>query len=178
MKRLMIVGNAPPERNLSAYVDGSDFVVRMNNARNYDTRMVGVKTDAVALRCGGKIRKRILESSPLVFACANELWPEKLNGTFFEYVNKFSAHAKVVTQLQDVYKWPEGSVPDLGITVIENVIRMSKFGRFKIFCCLLPIEPDKVWEDRQVTHWTGHNFEESSRRIKKHIESGTLTYIS
>ena len=178
MKRLVIVGNAPPCRNISAFIDGCDFIVRMNNARNFSTGKVGIKTDALALRCSaGNMKKRILNTNSLVFASAIELWPESMNSVFVSYVEKFSAHAKVVRQLQKVFAWPQGSKPDIGIITIENVMRMSEFGCYRIFACLLPIDSNIICEDKIASHSTAHDFEETSRRIMMHIESGSLTYI-
>ena len=49
MKSIIIIGNAEPKKNYSVIIDNADIVVRFNNARNFQSGLVGEKTDVLCI---------------------------------------------------------------------------------------------------------------------------------
>lgn len=76
MKRMVIVGNGPLSRDLSAEVDAADFVLRFNEPKEA-IGMSGVRTDRLMMANSGKPQQRRLDDpaftqSP-IFLAAKEL---------------------------------------------------------------------------------------------------------
>lgn len=65
MKRLVIVGNGPLPRDLSAEVDGADFVIRFNEPKA-SIGMSGSRTDRLIMANSGKPMQRRLNDPKLI----------------------------------------------------------------------------------------------------------------
>jgi hypothetical protein len=73
-KRLVLVGNALPEKNFSESIDTADIVLRFNFCNHFESGRVGHKTDILCLvnteerfRSSGELPTRVLDS-------ATEIW--------------------------------------------------------------------------------------------------------
>mgnify|MGYP003292519574 CR=1 FL=1 len=76
-KRVAIVGNLTPEKDLSEEIDNHDIVIRLNHFYNYDSGLVGKKVDMLFVTPTDTWKKMtpeerheniIHEQKPLIFA--------------------------------------------------------------------------------------------------------------
>lgn len=75
---MVIVGNAPPDRDLSARIDAAGIVMRMNGCAGLDDGRTGSRTDVVCLRTFGEIGEAFADGTtpihPSAVAMAREIW--------------------------------------------------------------------------------------------------------
>jgi len=77
MKQIVILGNAPLDKDYSTMVDQSDFVVRFNVANNYG-KFSGIKADALCMSqsgCYGRnlAKRRVIMGLPFIDS-VKEIW--------------------------------------------------------------------------------------------------------
>jgi len=149
VKKLVLVGNASLNKDMSAFIDASDVVIRFNDARTLGVKS-GFKTDILCVRnTGGPalcfIANKSVKKYPK-FPDLSEVWFPRNGDTFTEYsekiiesnelcdvkIRRFSKELnnKVFEKLVVISK-SEKIYPSSGFLALSYILETSEFDQYE-----------------------------------------------
>ena len=79
MSRIIIIGNAEPEKDYTSLIKPDDFVIRFNKIQHFPTGLIGTHTDLMVFACNHSMRMhcykgRICDARMRHFRTASRVW--------------------------------------------------------------------------------------------------------
>lgn len=127
MYRIILIGNAPIKKDLSEFINNSDFIVRFNLAGNYN-KNTGTKVDTLCI-CGGPSARKFSKYrklSQLTFIKnLNEIWftrsfEKKAKQVYFNVGKKRRRNIDYSNLVLDRNKLNGKSITVFGKDIYEN----------------------------------------------------------
>lgn len=175
-KKLVVVGNAEPRENLSAFIDQCDTVIRFNRTPFFDTGKTGRKTTILCLHgipypSQGEIPElnRTVAESCEMFWVETSLLVEPLQKGY--NVQSQEIVVKMLKSIRDpidrqISQAESITRPSSGFQVLRYLVNTSAFADFdKFFCCF--------------TFQGGpcHQWELEKEQVARYVELGLLTPV-
>ena len=167
-KRVAIVGNLTPEKDLSEEIDDHDIVIRLNHFYNYDSGLVGKKVDMIFVTPTDAWKKMtpeerheniIREQKPLIFAVKHH---QRIDNII---KNNHFKGCKIYKFGQDMIKGSQ--VFTTGTTSLRI---LTNCNNFTCDCYCFSFDEDwKKYIDTEAKHYSGMMTLEEQKR-KEWIE--------
>ena len=182
--KLIIIGNAKPEKNYSELIKPEDYVIRFNKIQHFRGGMVGDRTDLIVLVTNHSLRMhcyrgRLHKDVMRHYKTAKSVWYRLSSGQSLGYKsymrqierrlglagvqNEILSNEDCLSLVSDFnYK-----MPSTGFVVLNKIIKESLFEEYdKYLCCL---------EGSYVRRH--HNMALERKQIKKWVDEGVYNIL-
>lgn len=183
-KRLILVGNKPFERDLSAVVDGYDFVVRVNRMNNFglsgrkiDGYYLGLYTDFVQKYQGGEHRREIRRARQIF--CQPRILKKK--PLIFDFINHEQYHGIETTDWAGCQRDTGIRVPTSTMLVLHHLLTTHWAEEYEISLTGVDIEGrGQMFREQAEWNTTRHRDSgiEEERWLKKIVAEGKIFYLT